>query len=442
MDINSLVAGLVKAESTGLANINSRTSLLKSANTTLSDISVSLSALGSAADALSSAGDANSLKATSTDAAIVATANGAAEVGSYQISVQSLAKEHKSFSARQSTSGDLGQAGTIRIGVGSGASEKSGTLTVDTTDSLDEIAAKINGLGLRAKASVVYDGTGYRLQVRGLDTGSANAVTFEETGTTLDLNGDGSDPAGGGTFQSASDAVLSVDGVTVRRSSNQVVGVVPGVTLALTAETTKPTTVQVASDITTIQSKISTFVTAYNKVISSIHSAAGYGTTKAANSALAGDSALRTVGNRLLSLAGGRGSSGTFSTLADIGVALNRDGVLALDTTKLSAALSKDAASVTSLLARPQGATSGGVMADIQDAIASMTDAKSGVLANRITSFTTQVKALGERATKEQARLDSYEERLRKQFSAMDAAVAHNQSLLSTVTNMFSNSSG
>ena len=97
-----------------------------------------------------------------------------------------------------------------------------------------------------------YDGSAYRLQVRGLDTGAANAITFSETGTALDLNGTGATASSGKTVQSATDASLTIDGFTVTRPTNQITGVVQGVTLALTSTTSTPATVTVAGDASSL----------------------------------------------------------------------------------------------------------------------------------------------------------------------------------------------
>ena len=65
-------------------------------------------------------------------------------------------------------------AGDISLQVGSGVPA---LVNVLATDSLTDIAAKINQSGQRVGPSVLFDGTTYKLQVRGLDTGAANAVT-------------------------------------------------------------------------------------------------------------------------------------------------------------------------------------------------------------------------------------------------------------------------
>ena len=84
-------------------------------------------------------------------------------------------------------------------------------ITVDGTDTLDSVAAKINSSGARVNAAVIFDGTNYRLQVSGTDSGVDNAVTFTETGTTLGVD----DPAN--ELVAAADAVFEIDGLAMTR---------------------------------------------------------------------------------------------------------------------------------------------------------------------------------------------------------------------------------
>ena len=426
IDVDALVTGLVNASAGTMTSLQKRASLLRSASSTLSDIGRSMANLKSAADTLSSAQGLSSMTATSSGGAVVASAAGNALPSSFSINVTALAKEQRTYSktfAASSTA--LAQSGTLSLKVGTGTAV---ALSIATTDSLDSIAAKINGAGLRATASVFYDGTAYRLQVRGLDTGVASGLTMTETGTSLDLNGDGSDPNGGKTVQSATDASMTIDGFTVTRPTNQISGTAQGVTMALTAVTTSPVTVTVAGDPAALKSKVTTLVSSFNTVINAIHTASGFGAQKATNSKLAADSSLRSVNDRLVSAVGTAGAStGTYRTLADVGIALTRDGTLTLDDAKLSAAIAADPAGVTALLARPAGATTGGMMANLKDVVTSLTASDTGILGLRGQSFDNQAKLLDKRVASEQSRLDQMSENLRKQFTAMNSSIGNTQ---------------
>ena len=120
-------------------------------------------------------------------------------------------------------------SGNLGISVAGGTVKD---LAIAATDTLENVAAKINAAGLRVSASVFHDGSEFRLQVNGLDTGEANTVAF--SGTTLGLD------VLANKRQTATDAQIKIDEFTVKRSTNQIVGAMPGVTLNLTATTTTP----------------------------------------------------------------------------------------------------------------------------------------------------------------------------------------------------------
>ena len=97
-----------------------------------------------------------------------------------------LAKEQRTLSSSQSSStAALGYSGTLAVTIGAGSPVN---ITVDSGDSLTDIASKITSSGAKVAATVIFDGSGYRMQVRGLSTGASNAVSFGETGFDLGLN--------------------------------------------------------------------------------------------------------------------------------------------------------------------------------------------------------------------------------------------------------------
>ena len=437
MDVEGIITGLVNANSVAKQQLQTRESSLQSASSTVSDVGTALSSLRSSIDVLSSLQSAASYSATSDSTAVVASVTGAASSTSFSIDVKQLATTQRTYSASVADrTAALGEAGTLQIQVGTGTPA---SVSITSDDTLDTISAKINGAGLRVASSVFWDGTAYRLQVRGLDTGAANGITFTESGTTLDLAGDGSNPDGGKTVQQAQDSKSVIDGYTITRPTNQLVGVVPGVTLALSAQTTSPATVTVASDASTLQSRVQAVVTAFNSVISKVQTATGYGTSAATNSLLAADPSLRGVATRLSQWAtssiGGTGSA--YSRLADIGVSIQKDGTLGLDTTKLQSAISSDADSVAKLLAKPLGSTTGGAAGGLESIIDSLTAADTGALAGRKDSLDAQAKQLGDEVTSEQSRLDAYTAQLRAQFQAMDASITASKTMGQQIDSFF-----
>jgi flagellar hook-associated protein 2 len=428
MDTEGIVSGLIQADSGPLNALKTRQSDTDAAVSTLSSISSLLSTFRTAVSALSDVRNVGSYTATSSSSAVAASANGAALPGAYDVEVLQLAKEQRNYSQEFSShDGALGQAGTLSLKVGGG---ETFNVNVKATDTLDDIVNNINAQGGRFSAAVFNDGTNYRLQLRGLDTGEANAITI--SGLDLGMN------ATGAKVQSAQDSKVKIDGFEVKRGTNQVVGAIQGVTLALTQVTQSPIQLRVDSDPGALQSKIQSVVSSYNAVITKIQQTAGYGTSAGNSKVLRGDSTLRTIAQQMSSavltqVAGG----GTFANLKDVGISLGRDGTLSLDSTKLSQAISRDAASVSNVLAGPGSGK--GVM-DIMSSLADSITANNGVLGLRSDALSKSSKQIADRVTAEQGRLDREAENLRKQFTAMDSTVAANNSQLKYLQSLYNNS--
>lgn len=420
IDTTALVNGLVKADSGRLDALKAKQTSTQSAVSTLSDISSTLGTLQSAVDALTTTSGVSSFSGTSSSTAIAVSTSGNAQPGAYTMNVTQLAKAQRTYSAAYaSPSTALGQSSTLSIQVGSGTAT---AISISATDTLDNVATKINSAGLRVGASVFFDGSNYRLQIRGLDTGQDNQLTFAQVGYDLGLN------VAENNVQKAQDSIVKIDGFDVQRSTNQVVGAIQGVTLALTAETTAPVEVTIASDSGSLATKIQSIVTAYNSVLTKINSAAGHGSAKAANSELASDSTLRAISNRLSTVLQTVSGSGKYSTLGSVGLSLQKDGKLALDNTKLTTALSADASAVTTLFAG-NGSTTG-VMSTLSKAIKRYTQTGTGLLVQHQTDLQSRAKVMGDRMNREQDRLERFKLLLQKQFSAMDTNVTSNNSNL------------
>ncbi len=427
MDTEGIVTGLVSASSGSLNTLKTRANSSDSAVSSLSSISTLLSTLKKNVDALSSATGVGSYSATSSNSAVAVSANGTAQPGAYKIEVSKLAREQRNYSKEfASSTNALGQTGILSLKVGTADAIN---LDIEATDSLENIVSKINASGGRFSAAIFNDGTNYRLQLRGLDTGTANAITIGETGVDFGLNTPTS------MVQSAQNAELTIDGFAVTRPTNQVVGAIQGVTLALTTETTAPLTVQVQNDPDGLTKKMQSVVDSYNAIVNKIHGVAGYGSTTGTEAALRGDSSLRSITTRLSdSILKRVTGAGTYDTAGAIGLSIGKTGLLSLDASKLSTALSKDSNSVTNVLA---GVGSGSGVMDLLSNFTTDVTSSRGALATRKESLEARAKTLRDAANREQDRLDRYADSLRKQFTAMDSVVATNQSDLSYLTRLY-----
>jgi len=430
MDVSGIIDALVNVAQVPVNNLSARATATRAAESSVSDIASALSQLQTAADALSDASHIQGYAVSSASSAVSASVTGAAAAGSYDVKVESLAKEYRAYSGTyDSLVTSLGLDGNMILQIGDGDPT---IVNIAGTDSLTNIITKINESGARIQATTFYDGSQYRLQLRGLDTGADAAVTV--SGIDLGLNDEGA------VKQQAQDAHLVVDGIDVYSSSNQVAGTIPGVTLTAVSTMTDAAPVSVTQDASTVITKLQTFISAYNSVISKIQTVAGYGETKATSDILAGDSTLRQVtsrmGNTVMSIID---TGSAYSTLYSIGVSLDKTGKLVLDQDKLTTAMNADAESVNRVLA---GTTNGdGVMDLLSDVVDLFTDGIDGLLSNKVTSLENQAKRLDTQVDEQQDRLDKYREQLEEQFSAMDTAVSSSYATMDYLTQLYGSSS-
>lgn len=428
-DSSGVVTQLVDVASQPLRDIDTKKALVDSASTTLSSFSSKLSTLKNAATALATSSGFSSMAASSSDTGIVPSVTGSAVASSYSVQVTQLATAQKTRSDSQaSATSALGQQGDLTINVGSGDPV---TISIAVTDSLSDIATKIGASGARVNASIINAGGSYRLSLQGLDSGADNAFTLGEGGTiALGLSD------AGNTIESAKNAELTVDGLAVTRSTNQIADVIPGVALALTKTTSTPATVRLSTDSTALKSKINAFVSAYNDVVNSGHSAAGYGSVAATNSVLSADSSIRRSLDKISSLVVGvvPGTTGVNRSLSSVGVSLSRDGTMSFDATKLDSALAKDPDAVRRLFVTDTATGATGVMKTMSDAINSLITGEGSPVKSRIAALSSQSQRLTDSRAAKEKRVAAYEQALKKQFSDLDQAMSRYSSMSSAIS--------
>lgn len=414
-DTQAVVDQLVAAARTPITRLQTQRAGLESKNKKLTSIGSKLGDLAAAAKALGTPEKASPTKASSSDETVVrATGAGVGATGRYDVKVISLAKADRHYGAAlaaRDAAGLVG-AGTLSIAVGAGTAVD---VAVEASDTLDSIASKINAAGAGVTASVLSTVDGFRLQIAGIQTGAANALTLTESGTTLGLGGPGGHPV------VAADALVEVDGFSVTGPTNTLSGAIPGVTLELEGTSPVGTTqaIEVARDSAAVGERLKSFVAAWNTVTAAVNaeSTVVSGVKKGADS-LSGDSSLRTIQSRLRTIATSAvaGATGRYTTLASIGVSVQRDGTLLLDESKLTSAMGADADAV----ARVLGADGAGVMGRLEDEIEQWRAPATGLLDARATATRSQQRRIDDQVERLERRLDAYESQLRAQFTSLE----------------------
>ncbi len=229
--------------------------------------------------------------------------------------------------------------GTLDLTVGS----QTKTITITSANnSLAGLAQAIKDAGLGVTASIVTDSTGARLVVKGA-TGEDNAFKIAMTsGNTGELDRFVYDPltydpqniTGLKLEQSAVNAEVIVDGVTVSKATNSFSDVIEGVKIDLKSAA-PGTTVTIGSNqpVDAIKQAVSDFVAAYNEMKATLTKMTG------TDGSLRADGGIRALVQRLGTLTSTKltyATDGSPTTLAEIGVSTNRDGTLSLNSGRLA----------------------------------------------------------------------------------------------------------
>lgn len=237
------------------------------------------------------------------------------------------------------TLGTATTSGGAMTGFTAGAASPIEITIGDGDNSLVGVATAINKAKAGVTATVVNDGAGARLVLKGA-TGDAAAfridVAEDAAAPGLSRFAFNPDSATMALGQAAQDSIIAVDGLAIRRSGNSINDVVEGVTLDLkSAVPGVPVTIGSARPTEAIGQAVKDFVDAYNELRAILSKE-----TTGEDGILKGDAGARQVMRMLSGLTStALTASGTPSTLAEIGVRTNRDGTLSVDTARLNAVL-------------------------------------------------------------------------------------------------------
>ncbi len=315
-------------------------------------------------------------------------------------------------------------------------------------DTPQDIVDAINASAAGVTAQLVNTGDGsgspYQLILTG-PLGTAGAFTLSTSygsGTgSPGLSFSNTNPA----RQTATDAIVKVDGVSYTRSNNTVSDVVPGLTLSLKAPTSSAASVDLTRDTSNIKTKIKALVTAYNDAITIFKEVSDpKSTLDTYGKTLVGDSTTRSLKAQLRSIMMSPSSTpGTsVGSLWQMGLSIDQTGVMALDETKLDAVLSSNYSDVVKTFTGNQNGvtaystTPAGIAGDAFVKISSLLS-RTGPLLTQSESATTQNTKYQSELTKLQTRMDSLLLRYQKQFSSMDSLVGNINSQKTSLKSTF-----
>jgi flagellar hook-associated protein 2 len=238
------------------------------------------------------------------------------------------------------------------------------SISITSGESLSSVASDINGRSLGVTASVVSDGSG----------SSHLAIANNGTGTLTLTN---TSPQFTESATPGQNASLTVDGVPISSASNIVTGVVSGMTINLNAaDLYANVTLSAAANTDAITSAITQFVTDYNTVIAAVNNEYTYNSSSSTAQPLAGDSTLGLLQNALLGSGSySAGTNGSISTLGALGITMNDDGTLTVDSTALDDAVQNNSSAVQNFF---EGTSLNGFSSSLNAQLQSLTDSSTG----------------------------------------------------------------
>lgn len=316
---------------------------------------------------------------------------------------------------------------TLTVTSSSNKAITAATLTKKTyPDTPAGLVDAINSANRGYKAQLVNDGSGvapYKVVIKGANGSSEGFVMATNSTTNLAF----AVPAG---FE-ATDAVLSVDGVSYTRKTNKITDIVDGLTFDLKSPTNGTASIDVSKDTSAIKTKLTALVTAYNDFNDIVNQTTDpKSTLETYGATLVGDSTVRMVRQQMRSLILGVSSTpGTgVRAMSDLGFSLDQKGVMSLDATKLDKALANNYDDVTKMFTGGFNnlSTYSTLPAGIAgDAVKKLTNllSSSGPLMTKSGNASTENTKYQAQLTKLQARMDSLLTRYQKQFAAMDSMV-------------------
>lgn len=433
LDINGIVSSLMAVERQPLNELTDRKKDFQTQLSAVGRLKSALSTFQSAMDGLATVDKFKVFSASSSaDTVFTASASSAAAPGVYSIVVTQTAQAHKMASGLNGISNEstsIGATGTLQIAVGSAAF----SVVIDGTNNTlagirDAINNSSNNTGVTATVLNVDNGSGgtaSRLVLTSNETGTANSLTVS------DVSGNVAATLAMATVtgNAARNATFTVDGFSVTSSSNNVTGVIQGVTLDIVGAGTAR--LDVAYDTAAVKTSVEEFVSAYNALRSTI-STLKDGDLKGDNTLVSMQSLLRNVLNTEPS-----GLTTALTTLSEIGIKTERNGDLSLNASELDDALASDYAGVAELMADDdQG------YAFRLEALATDMLEVDGLIDSRTDGINARIDSISDRIDNMEYRLEIIEARYRSQFSALDSMLAQMQSTSNYLTQQLQNLPG
>lgn len=379
--VNSAVTAAQAPENTWKSQqstLQSQASALQQIQSYASNLDDDIQSLNSLTGPLS----ARTVSSSNSNAVTASAASGSTS-GNHVVVVNNLATTASWTSGVFASSSTALPAGSFTITTGSGSTA---TVTTDGSETLSDVANQINGDNLGLTASVITDANGSRLAIVANSSGSAANFTVDDSGST-----------GFGFTQpsTGANASLTVDGIAISSATNTVTGVIPGVTLnLLSANPGVQVSLGVSQDVSQVTSAINQFVSDYNTAISALNSQFTY-VAGSGEGVLSTDSSVRNLQSALLGALSYTytPSSGTTTVpnLSSLGISMQNDGTLTVDSSSLQSALQNNFSDVQNFF---QGSSFNGFANSLDQQLTSFVSPSNGAFTVDLQSMNSEYNDL------------------------------------------------
>jgi flagellar hook-associated protein 2 len=269
----------------------------------------------------------------------------------------------------------------------------------------------------------------------GLTATHTDGTTAVDLGFATDAN----------KLQTAQNSILTVNGLSVERTTNSVSDVIDGVTFNLATVTSGAARIDLTRDTSGITQKINDLVTAYNNFEENLKILGDRASeVEEFGGALAGDSLLQNIRSQVRAMLTSTSSTpgSTVTAPRDVGLSFDRNGVLQFDKEKLSTQLQSNFDEVAQMFSANTNNQSiysvadAGVAGDAVKAIDEMMRS-TGLIAQQTDNATQQVERFKADLEKLEDQMEKLLERYMRQFSAMESIVGSSNSLRESLKGTF-----
>lgn len=434
LNVQQTVAALVAAAEQPITQLQNEQTNYKSQQSAAQNINTLLGNLQTAVLALqNSGGGLNATAATSSNNNVVtATSTSGASSGSHTVTVASLATTSAYDTGALATGDTAITPGSFTLQVGSNTPVTVNVSSANNNTTLNTLASYINSQNYGVTANVITDANGARLGIVSKTTGAPGNLSITNNTTGLTFN----------QTVTGVNSSINVDGVPLNTTSNTVSGAIPNVTLTLTGTSANPATVTVGADTTQASTPINNFVSAYNAVIQAINTQFTYTQGATSQPPLFSDGSLQSLQQSLynnvnFSLSG---SNNGINTLGSLGITVQQDGTLQVDSGTLNNALSGNPSAVQNFFQQNNGTN--GFAVNFGNNLLNLTSPTSGPLyldlqginqneqdlQNQITAFQANVNQQAIQWTQEYAQVNSLLQTLPLQIQQINGELGNSGS--------------